>query len=250
MADAFEDADLAAYYDLINGFGDDDRFYLGLVLAATAVLDVGCGTGTLLKAARAGGHEGRLVGLDPAEGMLLQARRDPGVDWVRGDLGTVAFDGEFDLVVMTGHAFQVFLTDDEVRAQFTAIRRALTPDGRFAFETRDPGARAWERWTPENGTEVVGHGGERVRVEHFVESVVDGLVTMTETFSSPDWPEPRVDRGTLRFTDAEHLDALLRDTGFDVAERYGSWDRTPPTATSREIITIARPGPRPAARRR
>ncbi|QQQ74709.1 class I SAM-dependent methyltransferase [Saccharothrix sp. 6-C] len=250
MADAFEDADLAAYYDLINGFGDDDRFYLGLVSAATAVLDVGCGTGTLLKAARAGGHEGRLVGLDPAEGMLLQARRDPGVDWVRGDLGTVAFDGEFDLVVMTGHAFQVFLTDDEVRAQFTAIRRALTPDGLFAFETRDPGARAWERWTPENGTEIVGHGGERVRVEHFVESVVDGLVTMTETFSSPDWPEPRVDRGTLRFTDAEHLDALLRETGFDVAERYGNWDRTPPTATSPEIITIARPGPRPAARRR
>ena len=245
VADAYEDADLAAYYDLINGFDEADRFYLELVLAAAAVLDVGCGTGTLLKAARAGGHAGRLVGLDPAEGMLRQARRDPDVEWIRGELGTVAFDGGFDLVVMTGHAFQVFLTDDEVRAQLTAIRRALRPDGRFAFETRNPGARAWERWTPENGTDIVGHDGERVRVEHFVESVVDGLVTMTETFSSPDWPEPRVDRGTLRFTDADHLDSLLRETGFEVAERYGFWDRTPLTATSREIITIARPGPSP-----
>ncbi|MEV8443816.1 class I SAM-dependent methyltransferase [Actinosynnema sp. NPDC051121] len=250
MADAFEDADLAAYYDLINEFGEDDHFYLDLVLAADAVLDVGCGTGMLLKAARASGHTGRLVGLDPAEGMLLQARRDDDVRWIRGDLGTVAFDAEFDLVLMTGHVFQVFLTDDEVRAQFAAVRRALKPDGVFAFETRNPGARAWERWTPENGTDIVGEQGERVRVEHVVESVEDGLVTMTETFSCPDWPQPRVDRGTLRFTDADHLDALLGESGFEVAERYGYWDRAPLTATSREIITIARPGPRPAAGRR
>ncbi|MBB5804775.1 SAM-dependent methyltransferase [Saccharothrix ecbatanensis] len=243
MADSFEDPDLAAYYDLINEFGEDDHFYIDLVMAADAVLDVGCGTGMLLKAARAGDHPGRLVGLDPAEGMLTQARRDPGVEWIRGDLGTVAFDGEFDLVVMTGHAFQIFLTDDEARAQFAAIRRALKSDGRFAFETRNPGARAWERWTPENGTDIVGHDGERVRVEHFVESVEDGLVTMTETFSSPDWPEPRVDRGTLRFVAADHLDSLLVETGFEVVERYGFWDRTPLADTSREIITIARPGP-------
>jgi SAM-dependent methyltransferase len=242
VADSFEDPDLAAYYDLINEFGEADHFYLELAMAADAVLDVGCGTGVLLKAARAADHPGRLVGLDPAEGMITQARRDPGVEWIRGDLGTVAFDGEFDLVVMTGHAFQVFLTDAEARAQFTAIRRALKSDGRFAFETRNPGARAWERWTPENGTDIVGHDGERVRVEHFVESVEDGLVTMTETFSSPDWPEPRVDRGTLRFVAADHLDSLLAETGFEVAERYGFWDRTPLADTSREIITIARPG--------
>ncbi|MFI9010779.1 class I SAM-dependent methyltransferase [Actinosynnema sp. NPDC053489] len=243
MPDAFEDADLAAYYDLINDSRADTDFYLGLVLSADAVLDVGCGTGVLLKEARAAGHRGRLVGLDPAEGMLAQARRADGVEWVRGDLGTASFNAEFDLVVMTGHVFQIFLTDDEVREQFAAVRAVLRPDGRFAFETRNPGARAWERWTPEHGTEVVGEGGERVRVEHRVESVVDGLVTMTETFSSPDWPEPRVDRGSLRFTDADHLDALLRETGWAVAERYGSWDRSPLTPTSREIITIARPGP-------
>ncbi|GAA3440561.1 class I SAM-dependent methyltransferase [Kutzneria kofuensis] len=34
-------------------------------LAAASVLDVGCGTGTLLSQARAAGHAGRLVGFDP-----------------------------------------------------------------------------------------------------------------------------------------------------------------------------------------
>ncbi|XVS62745.1 hypothetical protein ACQPYE_31435 [Actinosynnema sp. CA-299493] len=37
---------------------------------------------------------------------------------------------------------------------------------------------------------------------------------------------------------------------FDEDDRYGSWDRTPLTGAAREIITIARPGPPPAARRR
>ncbi|QFZ22309.1 class I SAM-dependent methyltransferase [Saccharothrix syringae] len=240
----------ATHYDAINEWGPSDDFYLDLVLSADAVLDVGCGTGALLAAARAAGHPGRLVGLDPDPAMLALARRYADVEWVAGHLGAVAFDGEFDLVVMAGHVFQVFLTDDEVRGQFTAVRRALRPGGRYAFETRNPGARAWERWTPEHGTDVVGEHGEPVRVEHRVESVVDGLVRLSETYRGPDWPEPRVEWATLRFTTAEQVDALLAETGFEVLERHGSWDRGPFTATSREIITIARPGPRPATGRR
>jgi hypothetical protein len=80
--------------------------------------------------------------------MLGEARRRPDVEWVLGDLVSVAWDHEFDLVVMTGHAFQVFLDDDGLRTALAAIRAALTGDGRFAFETRNPRARAWERWTP------------------------------------------------------------------------------------------------------
>lgn len=241
---------MAGYYDLVNEWGPSDDFYLDLVSAADAVLDVGCGTGLLLHAARACAHPGRLVGLDPDPAMLAVARRTPDVEWVEGHLGSVAFDGEFDLVVMTGHVFQVFLTDDAIREQFTAVRGALKPGGRFAFETRNPGARAWERWSPEHGVDIVGEHGERVRVEHHVASVEDGLVRFSETHSSPDWPEPVVDWATLRFTDVDALDALLRETGLEVAERYGSWDRAPVTGTSREIITIARPGPPPAAPRR
>lgn len=54
---------------------DDFAFSLPLVTAARAVLDVGCGTGALLRLARESGHTGRLCGLDPAAGMLNQARQ-------------------------------------------------------------------------------------------------------------------------------------------------------------------------------
>ncbi len=86
-----------------------------MIMEADAVLDVGCGTGALLHMAREAGHNGRLVGLDPAVGMLEQARRRSDVEWVLGDLAAVAFDREFDLAVMTGHAFQELITDDDVR---------------------------------------------------------------------------------------------------------------------------------------
>jgi hypothetical protein len=56
----------------------------------------------------------------------------------------VNWDSEFNLAIITGHAFQVLVGDDELRASLTPIRQALTDGGHFAFETRNPLARAWE----------------------------------------------------------------------------------------------------------
>jgi SAM-dependent methyltransferase len=138
----FTDDRLAALYDVFYppARRDDFAFYLPLIMAARAVLDVGCGTGALLRRARESGHTGRLCGLDPASGMLNQARVRSDIEWVLGDLSSVGWDREFDLVVMTGHAFQEFIEDEEIRAALTAIRSALTDHGRFAFETRNPPA--------------------------------------------------------------------------------------------------------------
>ncbi|HTR59635.1 MAG TPA: class I SAM-dependent methyltransferase [Casimicrobiaceae bacterium] len=109
----FSDAALAALYDAFCAGSPDFAFYLPMVMSARSVLDIGCGTGALLHATREAGHAGRLCGLDPADGMLQQARKRSDIDWILGDLSTVAWDREFDLVVMTGHAFQVLLGDDE-----------------------------------------------------------------------------------------------------------------------------------------
>ena len=96
--------------------------------------------------------------------MLAQARKRPGIEWVLGEVGSVRWEGEFDLVVMTGHAFQVLLTDDEIRSALAAVRGALRPGGRFAFETRNPAARAWERWTPAYVGEATDASGAVMRL--------------------------------------------------------------------------------------
>ena len=241
MADrSFSDVSLAALYDQLNPWGPGDDFYLDLVMSARSVLDVGCGTGRLLARAREAGHGGRLCGLDPAAAMLVQARRRAPAEWVLGDLGSARWEGEFDLVVMTGHAFQVLLGDEQVRAALAGVRRALADGGRFAFETRNPAVRPWESWTPDRARAVRDAGGDAVRVSHRVEAPVLGdRVTFSETFEHPGWERPRVSRSTLRFLGADALRRFLGSAGFTVQEQYGDWARGPLSATSPEIITVA-----------
>jgi SAM-dependent methyltransferase len=214
-------------------------------MSARAVLDVGCGTGKLLHRARREGHRGRLTGIDPAAAMLVQARRrEPGVEWVLGELRTMTWHGEFDLVVMTGHAFQVLVHDEELRVALGAVRDALAPGGRFVFETRNPAARAWETWTADRARRLTGPDGVVVRVWHEVEAApVADRVTFTETFDFEGGrrPGPRTSRTTLRFLDRTALSGFLAEAGLTVAEQYGDWERSPLTATSPEIITVARP---------
>lgn len=238
----FSDAGLAAFYDTLSPRQErgDFGFYLPLALESSAVLDVGCGTGSFLREVREVGHPGRLCGLDPAAGMIAQARQFDGVEWRQGVLPSAGFRAAFDLIVMTGHAFQVLLADDDIRGFLHAVQVAVKPGGRFAFETRNPAARAWEGWDGYRWPTVAGPDGP-VTVTCRVERTFDGhLVGFTQTYACPAWPAPRISPSTLRFVDAPILDALLGEAGLEVAARYGDWDRSPLRPTSPEIITVAR----------
>ena len=236
----FSEPILAELYDAFCAGRPDFGFYLPLVMSASSVLDVGCGTGELLRLARRAGHTGRLCGLDPADAMLDQARKRPDVKWVLGDLSSVDWRGEFDLVVMTGHAFQVLVEDEQLRVSLASIRGALTREGSFVFETRNPPARGWEKWVPENAVEIT-HSGSSVRMAHQVEEPVAGdLVSFTTTYTCPDWDRPEVSRSTLRFLDADTLAEFLGGAGLEIVEQFGDWDRQHLTDTSPEIITVAR----------
>ena len=238
----YSDAQAAALYDVLNPPGPDDAFYLELVLNASAVLDVGCGTGRLLHHAREAGHTGRLFGVDPDAAMLELARRRSDVEWVQSTAASMSFDGELDLALMTGHAFQCLVDDDELRASLAAIRRSLGDGGRFAFETRNPEARAWERWDG-MALDAVGPTGSQVRLSYDVEAVDGDLVTFTETTSDADGSPLRVDRATLRFLGVDELDDFLSQAGLLVEARYGGWEHEPLADDSAEIVTVATRGP-------
>ena len=236
----YADADAAALYDLLNPWGPSDDFYLSYVMDAPSVVDVGCGTGMLLHRARECGHTGQLCGLDPDGAALDRARRRTDIEWVQGKAQDMAWDREFALAVMAGNVFQVLVTDAELRASLAAIWAALVEGGRVVFGTGNPRVRAWGIWNPSNPVDVVDHAGRELRISYHVESVVEDVVTLTETTATRDGQPLRVDRASLRFLDVGGLDAFLQGAGFEVAGRYGDWSRGPLTDASDDIVIVAR----------
>lgn len=244
MADRyFTDPYLAAVYDAANPRPrrDDYNFYLPRIMAAGCVMDAGCGSGTLLTEAREAGHTGRLCGVDPAEGMLERARRHTGIEWILGDLTVARWRAEFDLIVMTGHAFQAIVTDDDIAASLATARRALVHGGAFAFDTRNPAVRAWEAWRAENARTFAGPDGRPVRMTTEVEKTFDGrTVTFTHTFTGDHPSLPQMSRSTLRFLDAEALADRLTQAGFQIEAQFGDFDGRAAAPDAPEIITIAK----------
>jgi ubiquinone/menaquinone biosynthesis C-methylase UbiE len=96
------------------------------------VLDVACGTGVLARSAlsRAGGN-GRVVGADPAPGMLAAAKElEPSIDWVLCSAEALDVDDEaFDSVV--SQFGMMFFQDRQKSAD--EMYRALKPGGSLAI---------------------------------------------------------------------------------------------------------------------
>lgn len=66
------------------------------------MLDAGCGTGRVARELARRGVE--VVGVDADPSMIATARdRDPQLEWIVADLGDLALDRRFDVVVMAGN---------------------------------------------------------------------------------------------------------------------------------------------------
>jgi len=238
----FSEPRLAARYDAFNPPGEDTALYVRLAGAEPKrILDVGRGTGLLACALAANGHA--VTGLDPAEAMLAVARRRPGGDrvrWVQADARSAVLAERFDLAVMSGHVFQVFLEDSDARAVLQTVRRLRAPGGRFAFENRDPLVREWEEWNPTaSRTRIrIDEVGE-VEVHYRVAEVGDRLVTFETHHLFVDSHETVASPSTLRFMSKDEVAGHLAQAGFTEIVWFGDWNGAPCALHCPEIIVVA-----------
>jgi ubiquinone/menaquinone biosynthesis C-methylase UbiE len=96
------------------------------------VLDIACGTGVLARAAlECSGKSGRVVGLDPAAGMIATAREvEPSIEWTTGSAENLPFDdGSFDCVISQ---FGMMFFQDRLKAS-REMHRVAKPGGRLAL---------------------------------------------------------------------------------------------------------------------
>ena len=105
------------------------------------VLDVGCGTGVLARAAADRvATEGQVTGLDINVGMLAVARRiRPQIDWREGDATKLPLPDESYDVVMSQYSLMYF--PDRIAA-LKEMMRVLKPGGRLAIAVWGPYERA------------------------------------------------------------------------------------------------------------
>lgn len=252
--DVFDDPLLASVYDDLDPWAASDEFYLGLAREiGGAVLDLGCGTGRLACRIAAEGCD--VVGADPAGGMLGVARSRPGTEavaWVQSDGQSLRLARRFDLIVMTGHAFQALLSDADALAVLETAAHHLKRDGQFVFETRNPAKRAWLSWTPNQTREVVQTPAQG-RVEAFYDATAvaetgaeahTGIVGIAQHCRfldlGLDGGLERIGRSRIRFIERDHLAGLLARAGLVATAWYGDWHRGPFLPTSKEIIAVTR----------
>lgn len=223
---------LASSYDRLTS-GDDyervaelyDDLLLHHGLKGRRLLDVACGTGKSTAALRARGYD--LTGCDISENMLRQARSRPdleSVDLVCCDMRLLppAFEGRFDAATCIDDAVNHLLTDDDLVASFSQVRRALRLGGLFAFDVNtrmtyvnwftrdhifedDDGFLLW-RGSPVQGASLPG------AIRATITSLNPGataLATRTDTVV------------TQRHYDHETIERCLSTAGFRVLGAYG-----------------------------
>lgn len=96
------------------------------------VLDVACGSGVLARAAlERASPSGRVVGLDPAPGMIIAAQEvEPGIEWVLGGAENLPFeDTVFDSVVSQ---FGMMFFQNRPKA-VREMHRVMKPGGALAI---------------------------------------------------------------------------------------------------------------------
>ncbi|MGO3136149.1 MAG: class I SAM-dependent methyltransferase [Agrococcus casei] len=221
----------ASLYDAVNTWGADDEYFLkfGAGDGQSRILDLGCGTGRITLAIAQTGA--RVTGVDPDQPSVAAAQLKPGADrveWIVGDSRAIPEERMFDAAIMSSNVVQAILDDAELTRTFSDIASHLVPGGRLTFDSRDPNARGWERWTKENSHRVVElPDGES---QHWYQTT-----SVDEPAGLVDFGAHEVDAGghehvtadRIRFRSEEHLRSLLGEAGLVVDEVFGGFDRQP-----------------------
>jgi SAM-dependent methyltransferase len=232
-------------YDAEYGDIDDAaQFFLSLAgSSGPRVLDLGCGAGRLaIPLARLGKE---VTGLDRSPAMLAYAEekaRALSVRWVECDFGDYDLRRRFDLIIACGHAFQALLTEADQLTFLRCARRHLADSGLLAFDTRNTvplhldvaaGERFWHSFTLPDGALIDVSGTEQfdpatgvMRYRTFRTRRDDGRRSETVL--------------DIKFTSPDDLRRLLRASGLRVDSMFGDFAGGPLTATSPEIVLVAR----------
>ncbi len=250
-------AEIVDLYDLEHdGFGDDIQFYLNSIESAgDPVLELGCGTGRILRPIANAGF--RVTGVDSSPAMLEQARAASKSSQKQKRLITlhegkmeeanVAPGGPFGIVLFSLNGL-LHLSDPALQIQaLRSAHAALDPRGQLLIDVFNPtldvlqmlghGVTHEGVWTREDGTQVDKFSARK-------------LSTSNQTIQTRVWYDLTSPNGTLnriatsfdlRYLHRHELELMLQLAGFKEWQIYGSYDLDPYDDASERLIFAAEP---------
>ncbi len=207
------------------------------------VLDLCCGTGIVTVPLADAGLD--VVGVDISAAMLETAQAKTKGDnpsFVLGDALEFTTTQRFGLVLMTGNAFQCFLSEIKIAALLANVCKWLRPGGKFIFDTRlpegydftlDDDFQLWSEYQDAAGNPV------RFFVKQAAFDAEHGVLhyEMQDVFADG---TVKPSSETLKFTPLPRLLELLQGAGLEVTSRYQNWQLEPFEKGSAAVVLEAR----------
>ncbi|WP_112480361.1 class I SAM-dependent methyltransferase [Vibrio variabilis] len=203
-------------------------------------LDVCCGTGIL--AIEMSNWLDCVVGIDISKPMLDHARlksAHSNIKFIQADATDFALDVDFDLVVMTGNAFQAFLTDDDCLAMLNSIRCHMKAESLFVFDTRLRGLSRADSSTYRDS--YLTSEGEQVQVmgvQRAHESIENTVIYDIQR--NYEHSETRRTTIELRYRCIEEIRNCLAMAGLELVEIYSDWSKLEFFNDTRTVVCIAK----------
>jgi SAM-dependent methyltransferase len=249
---------LAELYDLEHDEITEDLVFYREWARRTrgAVIDLGCGSGRLLRSLIDGGAT-RVVGLDGSPDLLARAAsriaQDPGlaaahaagrIETTVGDVRAPATTERFDLAILAGVLAHLDGPEEAVQA-FAAARRLLAPNGLLIVDTLGPGG--WPPhdlplsvdWKRRIGERQVVRRSQLARTEA-PEGMRVEYLTLTDLVEA-DGTIARLPAGfRLWYPSPSAIIALAGEAKLEVESAFGSHDLEPPDEWSERCIVVLR----------
>jgi SAM-dependent methyltransferase len=239
----------ARVYDLQHSaFADDLPLYLHfarMMPAGGRILELGCGTGRVMKQLLRAGHG--VTGVDESAGMLAIAREHlgPDADLVQADARTLSLEGQFALVFIALNTFLHNLTLEDQLATLNSARRHLAPGGRLIIDIPPNDELAFQ---PDDGefqvecTLIDPVAGARV-TKSVASRLFWGSQEQELTYLIVEERDGARQEQTVQFrlrhVFKHELALLLRASGFEAPEFYGDYQLHPYADDSPRMIAVS-----------
>jgi SAM-dependent methyltransferase len=232
------------HYDSLNNFDYDVPFYFELLSNyGGPILELGCGTGRLTIPIASKGYD--VSGLDISESMLEEAKHKANnlklnIEFVLADMRNFNLSKKFSLILLPFDTICNLYDYESLVACFNCVKRHLTAEGRFIIDVNNPNLNKL----------IMPKAEKRFKTKYknpfsdgYVELSISNLYDSVSQINYCKWyfknqNEEVVQDLNRRIYFPQELDNYLKYSDFIIEDKFGGFDKSPFTSTSKKQIIV------------